>query len=451
MKDWSCNYQYNMTRLLSISNVLLCCLLLQACSTSGPSGFFGKKTPHQIYGDRLTAAGLQETSLGRQWFSAATRSLETPLQITLPYKETGYFSANRPSATGMIFSARRGQKIYINIEKKPAAGFALYLDFLQPATSANNQPKVLASADTLLSTLAYEVKNDGQYQLRLQPELLKGGAYTLIVTTGPSLAFPVAANVKSSIGSFWGVDRDNGSRKHEGIDIFAPKRALLVAAAAGTITRVDENILGGKVIFMRPEGKDYSLYYAHLDEQLAQAGEVVQAGDTLGLVGNTGNASSTLPHLHFGIYTSSGAVDPLPFVDQKIISPPKITANIDHLDKLARTRKEVGLYTGPSATSTLLTKLAINTIEQIEAAAAGWYKVQLPNGVIGFIEADNVQLLVPLKSYDLTKTLALLDAPEAMATQVAELKPGEKVQLLGKFGDYSLIKKNELVQGWIKL
>ena len=247
------------------------------------------------------------------------------------------------------------------------------------------------------------------------------------------------------------MDRDNGSRKHEGIDIFAPKRAPLVAAAAGTITRVDENILGGKVIFMRPQGKDYSLYYAHLDEQLAQAGELVQVGDTLGLVGNTGNASSTLPHLHFGIYTSSGAVDPLPFVDQKIIAPPKITANIDHLDKLARTRKEVGLYSGPSATSTLLTKLATNTIEQIEAAATGWYKVQLPNGVFGFIEADNVQLLVPLKSYDLSKTLALLDAPEAMAPQVAELKPGEKVQLLGKFGDYSLVKKNELVQGWTKL
>lgn len=77
--------------------------------------------------------------------------------------------------------------------------------------------------------------------------------------------------------------------------------------------------------------------------------------------------------------------------------------------------------------------------------------MQLPNGVFGFIEANGLQLLVPLKSYELTKTLELLDAPEAMAPKVAELKPGEKIQLLGKFGDYSLLKKNELVQGWIKM
>ncbi|RYY98431.1 MAG: M23 family metallopeptidase, partial [Chitinophagaceae bacterium] len=58
------------------------------------------------------------------------------------------------------------------------------------------------------------------------------------------------------------------------------------------------------------------LYYAHLDEQRVRPGQHVAAGDILGLVGNTGNARHTPAHLHFGIYTAGGAVDPFPFIDK---------------------------------------------------------------------------------------------------------------------------------------
>lgn len=446
-----CSHYHVMNRILFFVSICLTFIILNSCSTSGPSGLFGKKSPHEIYSDKLTAAGLQETSLGKQWFSAAAQSLQTPLQVNLPYKETGYFSASRPSATGISFSAKRGQKVIINLEKKPVAGFALYLDFIQARANENNQPKVLASADTLLSTLAYEIKNDGTYQLRLQPELLKSGEYTLTITTGPSLGFPVAAKVNANIGSFWGADRDNGVRKHEGIDIFAPKRTPLVAAAAGTVTRVSENKLGGKVIFLRPEGRDYSLYYAHLDEQLATPGQTVVVGDTIGFVGNTGNAITTVPHLHFGIYTNSGAVDPLPFVDQKIHAPSKIKANIDHLNKMGRTKKEAAFYSGPSTSSVLLNKLPANTVGEIEAATADWYKLQLPDGTLGYIDSESVQLLTPIRSYNVSSAMELLDAPDILALRMSTLKAGDKVQLLGKFGDYSLVKKDERIQGWIRM
>ena len=57
-------------------------------------------------------------------------------------------------------------------------------------------------------------------------------------------------------------------------------------------------------------------YYAHLDSYAARIGpgDLVSAGDLLGFVGNSGNAESTAPHLHFGVYTSSGAIDPLPYL-----------------------------------------------------------------------------------------------------------------------------------------
>ena len=55
-------------------------------------------------------------------------------------------------------------------------------------------------------------------------------------------------------------------------------------------------------------------YYAHLDAFNVESGDSVSTGDVLGYVGNTGNARTTPPHLHFGIYTSFGPVDPAPFL-----------------------------------------------------------------------------------------------------------------------------------------
>lgn len=87
-----------------------------------------------------------------------------------------------------------------------------------------------------------------------------------------------------------------------------------MAIADGVITRVSQNELGGKVIFLRPEKTNYNVYYAHLDSQLVEEGQRVVKGQTIGLVGNTGNAHTTAAHLHFGIYTIGGAIDPLLFV-----------------------------------------------------------------------------------------------------------------------------------------
>lgn len=57
-------------------------------------------------------------------------------------------------------------------------------------------------------------------------------------------------------------------------------------------------------------------YYAHLDgyAEGIKTGDTVLAGDTIGYVGNTGNARTTPPHLHFGAYTATGALDPLPLL-----------------------------------------------------------------------------------------------------------------------------------------
>jgi len=424
-------------------------LLVTACTTSGPSGIFGKKSAHEAYGDKIKNAGLQETALGRQWFAVAEQTLKAPLSVKIPYKETGYFPAHEPKAVGIIFAAQRGEKLTIDLSKKPATGFAIYLDLWHPETVGDTTPKLLLSADTLSSTLNYEVEKDGNYIIRVQPELLKGGEYTLSVTSGPSLAFPVTPKVKSNMGSFWGAGRDAGARKHEGIDIFAPRRTALIAAANGIVTRVNENTLGGKVVFLRPHDKDYTLYYAHLDEQIAQPGQSVVTGDTIGLMGNTGNAKTTSPHLHFGIYTSGGAIDPLPFINRVTTTPEKITAALNNLDKWVRNKKASALKTEPSAKAGEVVKLEANTLMKVEAATGGWYKVSLPGGQQGFLPDEIVtDASSAIRKVNLKSVEPLLDEPNILAAKKTILPVGGKVSVLASYNDFYFVT-DEKQEGWI--
>jgi murein DD-endopeptidase MepM/ murein hydrolase activator NlpD len=130
---------------------------------------------------------------------------------------------------------------------------------------------------------------------------------------GEPMVFPVGGK-RSNIGSFWDDERDGGKRRHRGIDIFAKKGTAVVAIEDGVITSRGNTKLGGKVLWLRPSGAWWRAYYAHLDEQLVNEGDFVRKGQVIGTVGNTGNARTTPAHLHFGIYTLTGALDPLPYV-----------------------------------------------------------------------------------------------------------------------------------------
>lgn len=421
-----------------------------SCTTSDPAGIFGKKSPHEQYADRIKNAGLQETALGRLWFAAAEKSLSSPLSVNLPYSETGYFAAEQPKAAGLLFNVKRGEKLQINLSKKPETGFAVYLDLWQPAAAAEeSKPVFLLSADTAAATISYDVNKDGSYMVRVQPELLKGGEYTLSITAGPSLAFPVTPKVKSNIGSFWGAGRDKGARKHEGIDIFAPRGTPLLAAADGVVTSVTENSLGGKVIFLRADNKDYTLYYAHLDKQTAQPGQIVKTGDTIGLMGNTGNARTTIPHLHFGIYTNSGAVDPLPFVNRVTKTADKINAPLSNVGKWVRNKKVIKLSSQPTVNAAEVSALEINTLLKAEAATADWYKVSLPGGEEGFVASAAVTpTSLPVRKVSLKIAQPLLDEPNNFAARKTVLPINGQINILGDYkGFYYINSNNE--EGWI--
>lgn len=436
-----------LNRVKGISLLALWCFV--SCTSTGPSGLFGKKSAHDQYGDKLNEAGLQQTALGKQWFTAAESSLSSPLEISIPYREAGYFAADEPRAAGLIFEGQRGEKLHIELTKKPLQNFTIFVDLLKAPAAIGDKPTLLLSLDST-KPATYEVEETGKLLIRLQPELLASGEYTLSVSSGPSLAFPVTPKVSSNIGSFWGAGRDGGARKHEGIDIFAPRNTALLAAADGVITRVNENNLGGKVVFMRPKNKNFTLYYAHLNKQLVQPGQVVAAGDTIGLVGNSGNASTTPPHLHFGIYTSNGAVDPLPFVKQEVKKPAEVTAATINIGSLVRCQVATDLLAQPQRQARVQSAIKKNTLLKIEAATANFYKVLLPDGNKGFIAGNNVDALsVPIKKATLSTDKPLLNQPFDTGATITRLPAGEKVNVLAVYNNFYFVSKAADVKGWI--
>jgi murein DD-endopeptidase MepM/ murein hydrolase activator NlpD len=226
----------------------------------------------------------------------------------------------------------------------------------------------------------------GSYILRLQPELFRTGQYSLSVSVGPSLSFPVTGT-KAKAGSFWGDSRDGGKRSHEGIDIFAPKRTPAIASADGVITGVKEEGIGGKVVWLRVTNKNITLYYAHLDKQLVNEGRYVKKGDTLGLVGNTGNAKHTGSHLHFGVYTNAGPMDPFPFVNPLVRTAPAVPEkNIVNNLRLTKTQKLRDDFVATA--NTILVPLAVT---------ARGYISELPDGRLGLVPFSAVQS-IPVKN-----------------------------------------------------
>ena len=92
-------------------------------------------------------------------------------------------------------------------------------------------------------------------------------------------------------------------RRHDAIDIMAPRGTAVRAADAGTIAKLFTSNAGGLTIYQFDPTQTFSYYYAHLDHYAPGLAEhqAVKRGQLLGYVGSTGNASEDAPHLHFAI------------------------------------------------------------------------------------------------------------------------------------------------------
>lgn len=147
--------------------------------------------------------------------------------------------------------------------------------------------------------------------------LLVSGCRSAGLLTGDPptwLPVPVEGVTAARLRDTWGDARDGG-RRHEGIDIFAPRHTPVRSTTAGVLEFKGMRGLGGRVVNIAGPG-GYRHYYAHLEDFGPQEiGDWVEAGEVIGYVGNSGNAAVSPPHLHYGIYTPAGqAINPYPLL-----------------------------------------------------------------------------------------------------------------------------------------
>lgn len=160
----------------------------------------------------------------------------------------------------------------------------------------------------------------GQTILNAPPRIAENAVLSLKIAQlavrepDAKIANPVENVKKQQIADTWNAPRGN-DRQHQGQDIFAKRGTPVRSATDGYVVKIGESSLGGKTIFVCGAGNRF-YYYAHLDgyAENLRVGDFVTPATVIGFVGNTGNAKGTPAHLHFGVYTANGAINPLPLL-----------------------------------------------------------------------------------------------------------------------------------------
>jgi murein DD-endopeptidase MepM/ murein hydrolase activator NlpD/SH3-like domain-containing protein len=426
---------------------------ISACTGMGPTAnLFRPSSPHDQYGQSLKEAKLDRTALGIDWLSAGERALHDSLKITIPYRESGYFSASKAFAVGYRLDAQRGDRFLVQVETQGKQSAQVFIDVF--ALESGNRVSLIAASKADTNVLAWEPRKTLTYLIRIQPELLRTGHYTISITREPALRFPVQGRDSRQISSFFGAPRDAGRRRHEGVDIFAPKGTPALASVNGIITGVGSNSLGGNVAFLTDAERNIRLYYAHLDRWNVSNGQHISVGDTIGFVGNTGNARTTGPHLHFGIYGfSDGATDPLPFIRlgrgparQALLSTTRLGDSL----RVSAARSDVRL--SPGSDAPILRILPKSASMTVMGGTETWLRVVLPDGLMGYVASNTTEPEKrSLRRLVLSAHASLLDEANSQAAVIKTLPSGTAVDVLATTSSFQLVRPADGPTGWLPL
>jgi peptidoglycan LD-endopeptidase LytH len=385
-------------------------------------------SPYESYLKSLESSGIAKSTMGKKWISSGQNALLTPNEnVKYPFKSEIFFREIAPMAVSYGLKYEENAKITFKISSKGKENNGVYVDLVE-----NNPNKTrLKNFYVKDTTFIYEDNGPKNLILRIQPQLLVNQYVSVEIIENPKLAFPVRGGKNKDIQSYWGVDRDGGRRRHEGIDIFNKKGTPILAVEDGVISQVGINNLGGKVVWQRLGLFGQSIYYAHLDSQTVSSGQTVKKGDVLGFMGNTGNARFTPPHLHFGIYTSGGAIDPLLYVQKRDTIPGKLKLNEKYLGN------ELLVKTKAAQTPVNLLSISSGGINYTDYLGVTQNTIQLNPDDIGKVKFK------PNRVNEF-----IIDEPSFLAVPIAKFNLNESFKILGYIDNYLYLEQKE-VKGWV--
>jgi murein DD-endopeptidase MepM/ murein hydrolase activator NlpD len=236
----------------------------------------------------LSRIGLQDRRVARQVETAKNRAAEERRATANTRRLT--------AATVAVISARTDEARTVRdrlADSRDTLASARLLKQSALANARETREEYLEEVEALAAqsaTLAAAIQN---------AQATAGSTGTGVSDAG--FIWPVDGAVVSGFGMRWG-------RLHEGIDITAPTGTPIWAAAAGTV--IHAGWLGGYGnLVVVDHGDGLATAYAHASVILVALGQEVAQGETVALVGSTGNSSG--PHLHFEVRVNGIAVDPL--------------------------------------------------------------------------------------------------------------------------------------------
>lgn len=431
---------------MKIPFFLLVSISLVACnSLKSIKSAFVSLSPYERYVRSLEKAELLNASMTQGWLLAGKKIFDDSVFVQLPFAESGYFQASKPEARSYRFKVKDGQVITIDGAFKTEENAKIFMDLF---TWDDDAWEMVSHADSTF-TLTHEFSRNAECVVRLQPELLINAYYAVNISITPVLVNPVFGASNKSIQSFYGASRDGGKRSHEGVDIFANKGTPVIAPTDGFITRVGVNTLGGKVVWMKDNKRGHSYYFAHLDSQMVQPGLHVRQGHVLGVVGNTGNARRTPPHLHFGIY-QSGSKDPLYYIHQVESAMETLPIDTGFQQQPFKVHpRKVKLMAGPSVKHEVKTYLDKETYLTVIGQSHEWFRIALPDHTEGFILKKHVAPITKGTFTTLDSATVLLSEIRMDAVPVALLKEDTSVEVLAHFKNFNFVRTENGTAGWL--
>lgn len=198
--------------------------------------------------------------------------------------------AGRPTERGFRYTVERGDTLYALGRR-----FGVHHDRIQRANQVTDVTQIRPGQTLWIPTRQVKVSESSKdaVRQRARSEARRDAAL--------AFSWPVKGRLTSRFG------KRNG-RKHEGVDLAAPRGTAIRAAEAGKVIHSGRLAAYGKVVILK-HGGHYRTVYAHASKTLVRKGEFVERGQLIAKVGSTGR--STGPHLHFEIRHRENPRDPM--------------------------------------------------------------------------------------------------------------------------------------------